>query len=261
MLGEEVQGFEARQKSEKGEYQVFPSRITYNGTITTEGKEYPAHITFQTKKKCAWRIDTDMTFFMEVEDAIVKMNFMTVTYEKLNGTAAFEQTYSEAAIVPSYDAENGKMFEQSIEKYSVEKTQNGVRLDFKEPEVRSTIGYGDILLTMESDEFMLDMMKRGIGSYSYMLLDADLPQLYSKEDIAFAQYSDTSSFDGIRLWHRKSESLALVDGEWQRTSILTEILDSLGIALYFGFDFPDFGEIKFYLQEVEFLEAEVCPSE
>lgn len=181
--------------------------------------------------------------------------------EKFNGTAAFEQTYTEAAVVPSYDAKDGNIFEQSIKKHSVEKTQNGVRVDFEEPDVRSAIGYGDILLEVESEQFMLDMMKRGISSYSYMLLDTDLPQLYSKEDIVVTQYSNSSKFDGMRLWHRKTESHALVEGAWKKTMTSTEILDSLGVALYFGFDDSNLGENRFYLQEVEFIEPEGCNAE
>jgi hypothetical protein len=251
----------SRQRDNRNEYRVLPSRIKYKGSAIKGGNESPAYMMIQTKKQCAWRVDMDMNLFMGVEDSILRMDVKMAIDEKLNAMEAFEQIYSEAAIVPSFDADDGKVFEQSIEKYGVKKTQNGVQVDFEEPEVRSAIGNGDILLTVESDQFMLDMMRRGTNSYSYMLLDADLPMLYSKEDVLVTKYSDTRQFGGMGLWHRRTKSNELLEGVWHKSMEMNEVLNSLGVALYFGFDDPDLGEIQFYLQEVEFLEPETCGAE
>ena len=250
----------ARQKKAKGEYQLFPSRLTYTGSISTEAGEFPAYLMMHTEKKCEWSVDTELAAFGEGEDGLVRIKNNDALVESFNGVVAIERTYTEIAIVPSYDAKDGKIVSRETEQYGVKKTKNGVQVDFQKPEVRSAIGYGDILLTVESDQFMLDMMKQGRNLYSYMLFSADSPQLYTREELFVTQFPESNVFDGMRLWRRNRESYEPLDGGWQKPTKSVEILDSLGIALYFEIDTSDGGKIRSHLEEVEFSEPETCPN-
>lgn len=255
-----IRSLKAREKPEY-EFKLHPYEALLMGSVSTDLGEIPIQISISLKKKCAWLMKTDIAFPMLLEETgqLVHTYIMIQVEELLDASKAFEQSYTELTTVPTYDSDEANIIDQSIEQYLVMKIANGFTVRFKKPEEKTLFSKESALLTVESEQHMLNMLKARNYDYSMNIIASDSAKLLTKDHVITVPYIINSS--RVRLWEQNIESTEWVDGKWATaTPSGREIVNSQGIPVYMSFNMDSI-ELEFALQSVSFLPVEQCDKE
>lgn len=252
-----IRSLRDREKPEY-DFRLHPYVAVLTGTFTSERGEIPTQMSISFRKKCSWLSSVDLTVFMKKSGYLARMYSMSQTDESLDATKAYEQSYTEIAIAQTNNADAGNIINQSIENYFVTKTVDGYEIAFDAPEEKTLTSTESAMFTIESEQHMLEMLKKGVHNYTQKTIDADAEKLYSKYHITTVPYTNNPL--GIRLWERTSEYFESIDGKWTVTGSMSEIVNTQGVAVYVALEVSEFN-YEFALKEISFLPIERCTTE
>ena len=236
-------------------FQYHPYKATLRGVTTVGGESLPAAISITVSKECSWDMQLAFTIFFYDENQLVRSDLMMSSQEALDASAAFEQTYSEVALVDSPDDENGILQSRDLIQNIIKKSPSGFTVEFKNPEKPSVSSDTKVFLTVESELYRLEQMKSGAQHYSYKQFDSSIDALFSTEDVHISSLRQTPI--GQDLWLVDTSSF---EGDLEYSppsSRYVELINKNGIPLAFSFESPGL-MFDTWLEEFELLQPKEC---
>lgn len=250
-----IRSLRYREKPEY-DFNLYPYEAQYTGIFTMESGEDspPIQANISLEKSCAWLFKLDAKMFFETPEHLIQVDVIFQTEELLNSSKS-EHEYRETTIIPNHDPDSVEIVDQFIEKYSVSKTTSGLEMDFDSPENRKSMSSDtSVMLYVEAEQHMLDMLKEGVQSYSYKVVDSESDNLYAIEEVEATPHLKSSS--GVRLWEVRTRSHRVVNSK-NEISIGRQVINSHGVPIYLSLNI-DGVDFELLLREVSFPAIEKC---
>jgi hypothetical protein len=244
-----------RAKSdEETPYTLYPYEAELSGEASVQGASFPASISFRLSRKCAWLLQMEMTVFTEEYGSLYRLDTIYSMEERFDHSAAFEQAYTEIALVDEPTSDTGQLISKELEQSLIEKTASGFRVKFESPIDDEAVSDTDAMLELESEQHVLSQLQAGNTEFTYRLADTASEQLFTEESVRAQSFSDSALGT---LWSVAAATYDTVEGESLRTAQSTEIMTENGFPLYVAFDMEGIA-LEAWLERFKRTETEVC---